>query len=359
MHHPMSKIIALLTFAFLAGSVNAYENVPALAQLATTSGPAAGSTATPQTPNAPAGGTANYPPPDQVPPVNSPEVQQWLKLVDFSKVPNLPRSNKGECATSTIDPNACWWTCQKCTRPEDVETCPQKMQWGLTYDDGPSQNSVPLLDYMKQNNIKATMFVVGSRVIQNPDLLRREYADGHHIAVHTWSHSSMTSLSNEEIVAEIKWTEKAIKDAIGVTPIYFRPPYGDYDDRVRAIVKQLGYKTVIWTQGFDTQDWQIASNQITPDQALNNFKQWLPKIQQMNTGFIVLEHDLYSQAVDLAINHILPLAQQNQLKMMTVPQCIGDNAPYLELKGNKTGEAGSRAGVAMGLLAGVVGSLLL
>ena len=68
----------------------------------------------------------------------------------------------------------------------------------------------------------------------------------------------MTSLSNEQIVAELKWTEKAIVDIIGVTPIYWRPPYGDVDNRVRAIATQLGYKTSIWTQGFDTNDVSLS-----------------------------------------------------------------------------------------------------
>ena len=64
----------------------------------------------------------------------------------------------------------------------------------------------------------------------------------------------MTSLTNEQIVAELKWTEKAIFSIIGVTPLYWRPPFGDVDNRVRAIASQLGYKTAIWTQEFDTND---------------------------------------------------------------------------------------------------------
>ncbi|KAL1920303.1 uncharacterized protein VTP21DRAFT_1449 [Calcarisporiella thermophila] len=322
------------------------QHVPALAL----NSPAAPQAAAPAPAPAPAQGSApvtyvpGYPVPDKVPPTDSPEVKEWLKLVDFSKVPNIPLSSQGQCP-ATPDPNSCWWTCQKCTRPDDIVTCPNKGQWGLTYDDGPSVNSVPLLDYLKQQNIKATMFVVGSRVIYNGDLLRREYQEGHHIAVHTWSHSPMTSLTNEQIVAEIKWTEKAIKDAIGVTPVYFRPPYGDYDDRVRAIVRQLGYKTVIWTEGFDTQDWQLVSKQITPEQALNNFRQWIPRFQQMASGFIVLEHDLYKESVEVAVNGILPLARQSQINMMTIPQCLGDNAPYRELAGQSAaGSPGAGAG---------------
>ncbi|KAL1919065.1 uncharacterized protein VTP21DRAFT_2446 [Calcarisporiella thermophila] len=351
----------LLVSGTLAAKKDAKAVAPATAS-APPSGPAssaaapaassAASAAPPAASSAPAGGAlppgsvAGYPPPDKVPPTDSPEVQAWLKLVDFSKVPTLPLSKNGECANSVVDPNACWWTCQKCTRPEDIVYCPKTSQWGLTYDDGPTVHTPQLLDYLKQNNIKSTMFVVGSRVIQNPDVLRREYAEGHHIAVHTWSHSPLTSLTNEQIVAEVKWTEKAIKDTIGVTPVYMRPPYGDYDDRVRAIMKQLGYKTVIWTDGFDTQDWQIPAGQVTTQQVIGNFSNWLPKIQSMQTGFIVLEHDLYPQTVQIAIQNILPAAIQNKLQMMPVPQCIGDGSPYLELlgQGNTTLPGGQKSG---------------
>ena len=120
--------------------------------------------------------------------------------------------------------------------------------------DGPSPDSPRLYDDLKAHSTQATLFIVGSRAISYPATLKRAYDEGHQIAIHTWSHPSMTSLSNEQIVAELKWTEKAIVSVIGVTPIYWRPPYGDVDNRVRAIATQLGYKTSIWTDGFDTND---------------------------------------------------------------------------------------------------------
>lgn len=58
---------------------------------------------------------------------------------------------------------------------------------------------------------------------QFPDLLKRAYEAGHEIAMHTWSHSYMTTLTNEEVVAELKWTEQIIKEVIGVSPKYYRP----------------------------------------------------------------------------------------------------------------------------------------
>lgn len=66
----------------------------------------------------------------------------------------------------------------------------------------------------------------------------------------------MTSLSNQEIVAEFYWTSKAIKEVLGITPKCWRPPYGDVDDRVRAIAWLMGMRTIHWDQ--DSNDWNMV-----------------------------------------------------------------------------------------------------
>ncbi|KAF9433639.1 chitin deacetylase [Entomortierella beljakovae] len=335
----------------------------------------------------------SYPTLDCVPFVQDPQVQEWLKLVDLSKTPVYPPSKEGVCPTdlATIPKDQCWWTCQKCEAPGDITACPKTGTWGLTYDverdaheklerraraqfarpfstfmlsgwfgdDGPSPDTPRLYDYLKAHNQKATLFVVGSRVASNPATLKRAYDEGHQIAIHTWSHRSMTSLSNEQIVAELKWTEKAIFDTIGVTPLYWRPPFGDVDNRVRNIATQLGYKTSIWTQGFDTNDWNIPGGTATPQSVIDTFKSWLTKFPTMSTGFIVLEHDLFPEEVDVSINGILPVAfQTKDLVIQPIAQCLDDPHPYKEGAGtfvfppsnNTTGPGGKNSGAELTIL---------
>jgi peptidoglycan/xylan/chitin deacetylase (PgdA/CDA1 family) len=96
-------------------------------------------------------------------------------------------------------------------------------------------------------------------------MVQAEYMAGHQLSVHTWSHPYLTKLTNEEIVAELGWTKQVIKDVVGVTPNTFRPPYGDIDDRVRAIAAQMGLTPVIWssvtangtTTNFDTVSYAL------------------------------------------------------------------------------------------------------
>ena len=103
------------------------------------------------------------------------------------------------------------------------------MNWGLTYDDGPSFYTSNLLNFLDQEKLKSTFFVVGSRVISFPSILQTQYMGQHQIAVHTWSHPPLTTLTNEQIVAELGWSKKVIKDVLGVTPNMMRPPFGDIE----------------------------------------------------------------------------------------------------------------------------------
>ncbi|RIA88342.1 Carbohydrate Esterase Family 4 protein [Glomus cerebriforme] len=181
--------------------------------------------------------------PGQWPPVDtpSPPVASWTALVDQTKLAKAPLRPAGTpCAP--VD-TFCIWSCTTCTRPEsDFTHCPNKGDWALTYDDGPTQNTLKVLDALNTRGIKATFFAIGSRVIENPQILKQAVDSGHQIGVHTWLHTALTTQTTEEIIAEIKWTETAIKQAVGFTPKWFRPPQGDIDDRVRGILTQLGYK---------------------------------------------------------------------------------------------------------------------
>jgi peptidoglycan/xylan/chitin deacetylase (PgdA/CDA1 family) len=187
------------------------------------------------------------------------------------------------------------------------------------------------------------MFVVGSRVISFPSLLQEEFIAGHQIAVHTWSHYPLTTLTNEQIIAELGWSKKVIYDVLGVTPTIMRPPYGDIDDRVRAICTAMNLTPVMWTRinttaTFDTGDFDIHNGITNVQQVLFNWENIMQNVMTMNTGFIVLEHDLFQQTVEVATGYILPdaLARQPKLNITTVNSCL--NRPvgdaYLETNDN-------------------------
>ncbi|KAH7338344.1 hypothetical protein B0J17DRAFT_695227 [Rhizoctonia solani] len=297
---------------------------------------------------------SNYPPLDQIPPLNSPEVLQWIKEVQNSGVaiPGFSATQSGGCgdpANAAAVANAsasgtCWWTCGGCTRDTDITTCPDQKTWGMSFDDGPSPYTPNLLQYLDQQNLKSTFFIVGSRAISRPEILQAEYMGGHQLSVHTWSHPSLTTLSNEQIIAELGWTKKAIKDITGVTPNTMRPPYGDIDDRVRAICKAMGLTPIIWTSAggsdFDTNDWHVPGG-LSAEVVLSSFETILSKANTLNTGFIVLSHDLYQQTVDIATGYVVPDALARGFNLKNIITCLKKplSEAYIETSSNKTSPA--------------------
>ncbi|KAH9487079.1 Chitin deacetylase [Psilocybe cubensis] len=309
---------------------------------------------------------ANYPPPDRPAPTDSPEVQQWIKEVQDTGVviPQFsPTNGIGGCANNTAaasDASRCWWTCGGCTRSTDITECPTAMDWGLTYDDGPAFYTPNLLEYLDQEQLKATFFVVGSRVFYNWNMLQSQYMGQHQIAVHTWSHFPLTSLTNEQIIAELGWSRKIIKDVLGVTPNMMRPPYGDIDDRVRAISLAMGLTPVMWTRisplaTFDTDDFNIANGQTSVQQVIQNWENIIGNATTRNSGFIVLEHDLFEQSVEVATGYILPdaLGHKNPpFKIQPVIHCLNKDMTdaYIETNNNKTNPPAFQAAVSAGIV---------
>ncbi|CAH1760508.1 3026_t:CDS:2 [Entrophospora sp. SA101] len=233
-------------------------------------------------------GTGVWPPIDTPPPFDD----SWATVVDFTVVPDAPVSTEyGDCpAVDTF----CSWTCTKCIKPEDVVTCP---------------------------TIGHSLSMTGlrSRVITNPQILKRAVDSGHQIGIHTWSHTALTTQTNEEIVSEIKWTERAIQNYAGVTPNLLRPPQGDYDDRIRDIARQLGYTIVLWE--LDSFDWMVVQDTTYPVEYITgNFTAWADNTTA-KAGHITLGHDLYEETVDLAPQYF-PIVTGKGFNVKTVGGCI-------------------------------------
>lgn len=322
----------------------------------------------PPLPNLDGFAPSKYPALDIKAPTDSDQVNQWKQEVADSGVdiPDIAPTVLGGCpanAQAATDSSRCWWTCGGCTRDSDITTCPDKNTWGLTYDDGPSLQTPQLLDYLEEQDLQATFFVVGSRVVSFPHILQQEYMSGHQIAVHTWSHPSLTTLTNDEIIAELGWSRQAIQDVLGVTPSTMRPPYGDIDDRVRAISVAMGMTPVMWTrisstQTFDTDDFNIQNGLTSAGQVLQNWEYILGNASKIDTGFIVLEHDLYQQSVEIATGYILPDAIAQNYTIVPVVTCL--NKPmedaYVSTNDNSTNPP-AESGSAVTLSSGAPGSV--
>lgn len=133
----------------------------------------------------------------------------------------------------------------------------------LTFDDGPSSNITPqILDILKEADVKATFFVLGSRVEQYPELVKREYDEGHYIANHGYSHTYTSIYSSPNAVLdEYNITEEKIKSALGLD-VYsshlFRFPGGSEGGTYAKIKNDA--KSILEENGISYVNWNALTN---------------------------------------------------------------------------------------------------
>ena len=123
----------------------------------------------------------------------------------------------------------------------------------ITFDDGPTAFTSQLLNSLREEGVRATFFLLGQQVKLRPELVRRMAEEGHEVASHGYSHPNMRKLGRDARYFELNETN-ALLTEIGVTPHFFRPPYGKYDVDLAAMAQDLGMSTVMWTT--DSRDWK-------------------------------------------------------------------------------------------------------
>ena len=129
---------------------------------------------------------------------------------------------------------------------------------GLTFDDGPDPASTPLfLAALSELGVKATFFVLGEMLDKAPELGRQMAAEGHEIGIHGWTHRNHLLLSYPQIRDEIRRTKALIQDIAGVTPRFYRPPYGVVTGGDLLAVRTQDVELVLWTSW--GKDWQARA----------------------------------------------------------------------------------------------------
>jgi len=162
----------------------------------------------------------------------------------------------------------------------------------ITFDDGPDPRWTPkLLDVLKEKRVPAAFFVIGLDASQWPQILRREYAEGHEIGNHTYTHPTFDEVSPTQLRWELNLTQRLIGSTLGVKSILFRPPYGidhqpEYSEEVALlpVAQDMGY--LIVGQKIDPHDWRQPYGQQVPAQEIVD-----GVLRQANNGNIILFHD--------------------------------------------------------------------
>lgn len=182
----------------------------------------------------------------------------------------------------------------------------------MTFDDGPHPALTPrLLDMLKERNIKATFFVVGTNTKAYPQIIKRMIAEGHEVANHTVTHPiNITRLSDDKVRSEFTGCENSIVAACGRKPLVMRPPGGNINSAQKVwIHDEYGYKTIMWS--CDPEDWKRPGVSVVTQRIIAGAK----------NGAIILAHDIHSPtiaAVPAAMDGILAKGY----RFVTVSQLI-------------------------------------
>ena len=177
----------------------------------------------------------------------------------------------------------------------------------LTFDDGPSKDTTPLLlDGLRERGVHATFFVLGTRAERAPEIVLQAHEDGHAIGGHSYDHRSyFTKISTEALRAQLQKTDDAITAIIGgEPPLLVRPPYGAVNE---TVAQKTGKANILWN--IDPRDWEVRD----AENVYNNI------IERAVDGGVVILHDIYASTVEGTLKAIDEL-QAAGWQFVTIPE---------------------------------------
>lgn len=185
----------------------------------------------------------------------------------------------------------------------------------LTFDDGPHPTVTNrILDILEANGAKATFFVMGNRVQNYVDTVKRIVDLDCQIGNHTFSHKDLTKLSVSDIRYEVEHSNDNINEIVPVGEVVLRPPYGAKNDRVYETVK---VPMITWS--VDPEDWKSRDKDAVAKHIL----------ETAQDGDIVLMHDLYESTAD-AMEYVIPKLIEMGYELVTVDELFEAKGITLE-----------------------------
>ena len=159
----------------------------------------------------------------------------------------------------------------------------------LTFDDGPVDGiTTQILDTLKQYDVKATFFMLGSYAKRNPELTKRVYDEGHTVASHSYTHQKSMFSSLDKFKKEIDDSVTTLEEITGDKVKYFRIPYGtNIGQAYKDYLAEKGLSIVKW----NCESYDSRVNTKTPEQILDGVKKTKPS----KGDVIVIMHDTYGK----------------------------------------------------------------
>jgi len=186
----------------------------------------------------------------------------------------------------------------------------------LTFDDGPHPTyTTKILDILAEHHARATFFILGIYAKKYPHIVRRQIAEGHEVAIHSWAHGRYTQMSTVAVAKDIARCQKLLR-SLSDEPVslrWVRPPYGAKNAAVERIIAQAGCQVAMWS--VDPADWrQPGSNAL-----------YQHVMSHAHNGAVVLMHDgpAHREGTVKALRRIIPGLQTRGYQLLTMSQLAG------------------------------------
>lgn len=183
----------------------------------------------------------------------------------------------------------------------------------ITFDDGPHGYwTNKYIEILETHQIKATFFLLGSKIELFPDAVENLVNKGFEIGSHSYSHILMKNKKSELIETEFVKNVEILTNITGAKVKLFRPPYGAYDDKVIHTAAKFQQQTVIWN--IDPRDWEGREPDTISQKVLEN----------VSDGSIILLHEGKKNTIK-ALPQIIEGLKLKGYKIVTVSELLRYN----------------------------------
>lgn len=187
--------------------------------------------------------------------------------------------------------------------------------WGIEHTEN-------ILDALDKYDVKTTFFLVEFWARKHPDMVKAIHDRGHEIGNHSATHPKMSTLNESKIIDELKKTENVIKEITGERTILFRPPFGDYNNRLIRTCKENNYYVIQWD--VDSLDWKEFSVDSVVNRVTKNVK----------NGSIVLFHN-NAKYISEFLPIVLQKLTEEGYKIVPVSELIYKDNYYIDHTGKQ------------------------
>lgn len=174
-----------------------------------------------------------------------------------------------------------------------------------------------LLDILDAHGVKTTFFLAGYWVEEFPEYVKKIVERGHEVGNHSYQHPHLNTLTKEQIRRDLQRNHELLRSLTGHDTFLFRPPFGEYSNKVIEAAQELGYYTIQWS--IDSLDWKDVSAEFMVNRIL----------EKAAPGEIVLFHNA-GKYTPQAIEMLLPRLKEAGYEVVPISELIYHEDYFVE-----------------------------